>query len=362
MSRKTESRAFTLVELLVVIGIIALLISILLPALGKARDAAQTIKCASNLRAIGQGMTVYVTENKQTFPAAYIYTGMQVNVGAGTQSPDTPVDGYVHWSAFIFGHKGGLDSVPGSGNQSAKNSSLYSSTGGWSMFQCPTIENGGLAPANTNSNNLDRGQTNDIGNAVDFQAPRLAYTANEAICPRNKFVPGFQGAAHVYQYVRAGSIQLSSQTILATEFNQNWKIVSDAGRGSGGSFVCKSHRPVHAFQPIGGGTDAALDLDQISPDPRGRPTISRVTVDQLDPNPDSKASLAPAMGFQSRLDWVGRNHGGAKTDARGRNMKKSNFLYVDGHVETKSIYETISPWQWGMSFYSFANNSDVSNQ
>jgi len=63
-----RKRGFTLVELLVVIGIIALLISILLPSLNKARSAAVNVACQSNLRQIGQMLRMYVGTNRDVAP------------------------------------------------------------------------------------------------------------------------------------------------------------------------------------------------------------------------------------------------------------------------------------------------------
>jgi prepilin-type processing-associated H-X9-DG protein/prepilin-type N-terminal cleavage/methylation domain-containing protein len=73
LTRNTKP-AFTLVELLVVIGIIAALISILLPALSRARDASNAAQCMSNLRQQGQAMQMYMSDSGRDFLPPYQLT------------------------------------------------------------------------------------------------------------------------------------------------------------------------------------------------------------------------------------------------------------------------------------------------
>ena len=88
LKRTSESKyaGFTLVELLVVIGIIALLISILLPALSKAREAANSVKCQAQLKQVVTAMILHANDHNGFMPLVG-----QINVGSGTGSANDSV-------------------------------------------------------------------------------------------------------------------------------------------------------------------------------------------------------------------------------------------------------------------------------
>ncbi len=339
---RVRAKAFTLVELLVVIGIIALLIAILLPALNKARSAAITIKCAANLHSIGIGMANYVADYKGVLPPSNIYSGTQlVN---GVQTPTQPGNGYLHWSAFLFNN----------GYAAPSPYTVFQSTAAWSMFQCPSLDKGGLPPANTYAGNND-GLSNESPGVLDLQAPRLAYTVNEALCPRGIFQIQFAGRGNVrtYHFVQVSRVRDSSSVILATEIWGTQSTVTADSLVSPGTPVSASRRPLSGIAAYGNYTADAAYKNSYSR------TWNWAGASDLSNDPQAQLQAGSSVLY-STLDWVGRNHGLKKFgtvggDSRGNwDLRQSNFLYLDGHVETKQVSQTVYPVnQWTDSTKSF---------
>jgi prepilin-type processing-associated H-X9-DG protein/prepilin-type N-terminal cleavage/methylation domain-containing protein len=113
MNRLRKACGFTLVELLVVIGIIALLISILLPALSKARDSAKTLACLSNLRQLGIATAMYSSANKNSLPfpvTTACPTGYPAGYPAGQVLWFNMLDPYLQQAESISGRGTGVAS------------------------------------------------------------------------------------------------------------------------------------------------------------------------------------------------------------------------------------------------------------
>ncbi|HWE97977.1 MAG TPA: type II secretion system protein [Tepidisphaeraceae bacterium] len=88
-----KAKAFSLVELLVVLGIIAALMAILLPLLEKGRERANDAKCMSNLRTIGQMLSLYANENHGNYPRTMYVPGAPPAAGTNPSAADPFVSG-----------------------------------------------------------------------------------------------------------------------------------------------------------------------------------------------------------------------------------------------------------------------------
>jgi prepilin-type N-terminal cleavage/methylation domain-containing protein/prepilin-type processing-associated H-X9-DG protein len=296
---KKPQRGFTLVELLVVIGIIAVLIGILLPVIGRARKQANTTACMAALRSLGQTLAIYTSENKGSYPFSY-YTST-APAGGVTAEGDSNAAVYVWWSVLrSYMRKGG-----GPDNSIVDANGNETSSRFMKAFACP------------------EGHNPDAG--CDF-------ASNMVIMPEVNWDGAF-GAANSNYNLRAFGIKPLKVTqvyydnillydateLVDTDFSRQYVSSYDLdkdgppyGGAAGGSFA-NAKKAYLRYRPM-------ADI------PGNYPMPGPLMNDQpINPGANQDAVTSKSDGEKGNIRW---RHG--KED-------QANFLFADGTVRTMKI-------------------------
>ena len=309
-------RGFTLVELLVVIGIIALLISILLPTLGQARKSAKSIACRSNLRSSTQGMLLYANANDGYLPGSPNTTGWRWmnNPVTGAAYPDV-VDIW-DWATPITAAFG--DETPDL-TSDAERIAWYTELVNRDIFMCP--ENEGVEAQEFGGSTYGTRQWNSYSTGIEFMMkPEGAYGSQSfraapygRLTQRNDRVALPGGYAPKLTKVGAATRKA---------------FLVDGSRYLAGSTPTWNPSPTTSF----GGNFG----DQ--------GTYSRFANGHNRDKVPGNTNGVTAGPFDSRVLW-GRHSKSVEPNRRG-GVFNANMAFFDGHVENLDDLEFADPVKW----------------
>jgi prepilin-type N-terminal cleavage/methylation domain-containing protein/prepilin-type processing-associated H-X9-DG protein len=217
---RRRSGGFTLVELLVVIGIIAIMIAILLPTLNSARRQAATIKCASNMKQLALATIMYINQNKGKFPPQQI-----------DPVPGVYPDGWWLPNELVSQKYINAKSVyerPGSGVGDKKfaNDSVFRCPEGVNEDYLNTPVMGGDYPTDSRNNGYSMGfsAADDTRQAVaGFGIPTWYMTTSRNTSATNAYPNG--GKITPFMYINS----TSPTTLSAPQWQRNMSLIKKAG-------------------------------------------------------------------------------------------------------------------------------------